>query len=115
MSVCAAPGTDRDIAAFEDFLHTFKSATSEAQDALEDLALGDGDSEEYDFMDDSDDADNAGEARGRSSRRRPASKQKYVQMLQDVANRQRTNIVVDLDDLEAVRPGHSSDAPDTED
>lgn len=88
-------------AAFEEFLRSFKSSTSEAEDALEDLALEDGDSEEYDFMDDAEDGATAPGTRRQRRQRR--SKQKYMQMLQDVADRKRTNVVVDLDDLDQVQ------------
>ena len=56
---------------------------------------GDGDSDEYDMVDDADDpAENANRTRH--------GKAKYMQMLQDVADRAATGIVIDLNDLEAV-------------
>ena len=56
---------------------------------------GDGDSDEYDMVDDSDDpATNANRTRH--------GKAKYMQILQDVADRAATGIVIDLNDLEAV-------------
>lgn len=82
------------VAAFKDFLQNFKSSSTEAEDALDDLHLdGDGMSDEYDFMDD---ADNGGATRRRATR----SKAKYMNMLQDVADRKTSQVLIDLDDLE---------------
>ena len=53
-------------------------------------------SDEYDMMDESDDPAPTG-----GNRNRP-SKQKYMQVLQDVADREREDITIDLNDLEAV-------------
>ncbi|PGH11475.1 hypothetical protein AJ79_04850 [Helicocarpus griseus UAMH5409] len=79
---------------FTDFLENFKSfesaSESAATEAIEGLHI-DGDGEEYDFMDD------AEEGR-RAQPKEP--KLKYMQMLQDVADRKRTNIVIELDDLD---------------
>ncbi|KAI9924999.1 hypothetical protein ASPWEDRAFT_118579 [Aspergillus wentii DTO 134E9] len=85
---------------FKDFLKhfkTFESASeSAATEALEDLHIdGDGTSDEYDFMED---AENEGGAQG-AGRRRREPKLKYMQMLQDVADRERTNVLIELDDL----------------
>ena len=85
---------EKQLEAFEDFLKKFetsKTSTDAAAEAIDGLHLdGDHTSDEYDFMDDADDyrAD---------SRRRP--KRKYMDMLQEVANRDRQNLVIDLDDL----------------
>lgn len=76
----------------------FKSSSTEAEDALDDLHLdGDGTSDEYDFMDDADDGDAA-----RTRARRQKSKAKYMNMLQDVADRTTSQVTVDLDDLKEV-------------
>lgn len=89
--------------AFKDFLQHFKTlqSTSEsaATEAIEDLHIdGDRTSDEYDFMDDvGDDAQRPGADR---TRREP--KLKYMQMLQDVADRERPNILIELDDLATV-------------
>ncbi|PYH87445.1 MCM-domain-containing protein [Aspergillus ellipticus CBS 707.79] len=86
--------------AFKDFLKHFKSfesaSESAATEALEDLHIDeDGTSDEYDFMDD---VDQEGGAQ-RAGRRRCEPKLKYMQLLQEVADRERTNILVELDDL----------------
>ncbi|KAL3475809.1 MCM2/3/5 family-domain-containing protein [Aspergillus californicus] len=87
--------------AFKDFLQHFKSfesvSASAAAEAIEDLRLDeDGTSDEYDFMDD---ADESG-AQGRGARRRQREpKLKYIQMLQDVADRERSDVLIELDDL----------------
>lgn len=93
--------------AFKDFLKhfkTFESASeSAATEAIEDLHIdGDTTSDEYDFMDDVE-QDGAG-GTGRNRRRREP-KQKYMQMLQEVADRERNHILIELDDLEAVSKG----------
>ena len=49
-------------------------------------------------MDDSDDG--AAGQRARRGSRRKHPKLKYMQMLQDVADRKRTEVVIELDDLE---------------
>ncbi|KAL6250524.1 DNA replication licensing factor MCM7 [Rhinocladiella similis] len=80
--------------AFESFLKKFetsKTSSDAAAEAIDSLHLdGDHTSDEYDFMDDVTDDSN--------SRRRP--KRKYLEMLQEVADRERQNILVDLDDLQ---------------
>ncbi|KAN0076630.1 MCM2/3/5 family domain containing protein [Elaphomyces granulatus] len=90
--------------AFQDFLQHFKSFQSASEataaEAIEDLHLdGDGTSDEYDFMDDMDIGDE-GQRSGRTNRRQRDPKHKYMQVLQDVADRKRTNILVELDDLD---------------
>lgn len=91
------------LTAFKDFLTHFKSfesaSESAATEAIEDLHIDeDRTSDEYDFMDD---AEESGEP-GRTSRRRRDPKNKYMKVLQDVANRDRTNILIELDDLDTV-------------
>jgi DNA replication licensing factor MCM7 len=72
---------------------------------MEDLNIdGDRTSDEYDFMDDVDD-EGAG-THGASRRREP--KLKYMQILQDIANREVSNIVIELDDLDVVRANKNS-------
>lgn len=91
--------------AFKDFLKHFKTfeSTSEAAatEAIEDLHIdGDATSDEYDFMDD---VEQEGARRqGRTQRRRREPKQKYIQMLQEVADRERNHVLIELDDLETV-------------
>ncbi|KAK1819187.1 DNA replication licensing factor MCM7 [Friedmanniomyces endolithicus] len=82
-------------AAFEDFLRHFKSSASETEDALDELHL-DGDSDEYDFMDDTE----AGADRAQANRKSTRSKEKYMNMLQDVAEREKSQVLIDLGDLE---------------
>lgn len=86
---------------FKDFLQHFKSFEStSATEALEDLHIdGDQTSDEYDFMDD---VEENGAQRPGAARTRREPKVKYMKMLQDVANRDRTNIYVELDDLATV-------------
>lgn len=89
--------------AFKDFLKhfkTFESASeSAATEAIQDLHIdGDTTSDEYDFMDDVE-QNGAG---GRTERRRREPKQKYMQVLQEVADRERNQILIELDDLETV-------------
>jgi DNA replication licensing factor MCM7 len=81
-----------------DFLQNFKSSSTEAAEQLENLNLrGDGDSDEYDMVDDSDDP-----APDAAQRRTRHNKAKYMQMLQDVSDRTRTEVLIDLNDVETV-------------
>ena len=86
---------------FKNFLQHFKSFESaSATEALEDLHIdGDQTSDEYDFMDD---VEENGAQRPGAARTRREPKVKYMKMLQDVANRDRTNILIELDDLATV-------------
>ncbi|KAJ5502385.1 Nucleic acid-binding OB-fold [Penicillium fimorum] len=86
---------------FKDFLKGFKtfqsSSEAAATEALEDLNIDDGQtSDEYDFMDD---ADETTGANTRGARRHREPKLKYMQILQDIANRDKSNILIELDDL----------------
>jgi len=89
------------VAEFEDFLKSYKSSSTDATDALGDLNLEeDGLSDEYDFMDDVEDG-----VPGHNTRRRQqdnSPKLKYMKILQEVANRAKDQIVVEMDDLRAV-------------
>lgn len=87
---------------FKDFLQHFKtlqsSSEAAATEAMEDLNIdGNRTSDEYDFMDDVDDGEGAQTSGGR---RRREPKLKYMQILQDISNRDATNIVIELDDLD---------------
>lgn len=89
---------------FKDFLQHFKtlqsSSEAAATEALEDLNIdGNRTSDEYDFMDDADDGEGA---QTRGARRRREPKLKYMQILQDISNRDASNIVIELDDLDIV-------------
>lgn len=86
---------------FKDFLKHFKTlqSTSEAAatEAMEELNIdGNRTSDEYDFMDDVEGAQTSG------ARRRREPKLKYMQVLQDIANRDISSVVIELDDLEVV-------------
>ncbi|KAJ5787727.1 hypothetical protein N7457_002717 [Penicillium paradoxum] len=86
---------------FKDFLKGFKtfqsSSEAAATEALEDLNINDGQtSDEYDFMDDADETEGANT---RGARRHREPKLKYMQILQDVANRDQSHILIELDDL----------------
>ncbi|KAJ4514849.1 DNA replication licensing factor MCM7 [Exophiala dermatitidis] len=87
---------EKQLEAFQSFLEKFetsKTSTDAAAEAIDDLHLnGDHTSDEYDFMDD------VSEGHSGNSRRRP--KRKYMDMLQEVANRERQNVLVELDDLQ---------------
>ena len=76
-------------------MKTYKSSSVETTDALNNLNLDDDDlDDDYDFMDESGDETNA------SNRIHP--KLKYMRMLQKVADRTISQVVIDLDDLSAV-------------
>lgn len=90
--------------AFKDFLNHFKtlqsSSEAAATEAMEELNIdGNRTSDEYDFMDDVNDEEGAETGR---TRRRREPKLKYMQILQDIANRDISNILIELDDLEVV-------------
>lgn len=85
--------------AFQSFLEKFESSRTTAQDeaaeAIDGLHLdGDNTSDEYDFMDDVADRD------GAAARHR--TKRKYMEMLQEVADRERSDVLIELDDLQEV-------------
>ena len=91
---------DLQIEAFKDFLQNFKSFESPSEDAaaeaIGDLNLdGDGTSDEYDFMDDA-------QGDSETSRRQRRTKRKYMTVLQDIADRVKSNILIELDDLDVV-------------
>ena len=91
--------------AFEDFLTSFKSSDSaseaSATDALQDFNIDeDGLSDEYDFMDDV--PDSHGRQSARRTRKDRDPKKKYMEMLQRVADRHRSEVMIELDDLDAV-------------
>lgn len=80
-------------------MRSFKSSSTETADALGDLNINeDEDENEYDFMDESDDAD----AQARRRRQQSRSKSKYMNALQDIADRTIDHITIDLDDLDTV-------------
>ncbi len=83
---------EKQLEAFQSFLEKFETSKT-SSDAPAEALDGDHTSDEYDFMDDVADEDR--------SRRRP--KRKYMEMLQEVADRERQNIVIELDDLNEVR------------
>ena len=95
--------SDLNIDAFENFLSTFKSSSAAteaaAANALAGLNIED---DEYDFMDDALDSKRKGR---RTSRSDPSDsgRRKYVEMLQNVANRETSEISIELDDLDTVR------------
>ncbi|KAF4167508.1 hypothetical protein CNMCM6936_004963 [Aspergillus lentulus] len=88
--------------AFKDFLQHFKTFESASEaaatEAIEDLHIdGDATSDEYDFMDDVENENGQQGPRARRGRREP--KLKYMQILQDIADRERSNVLIELDDL----------------
>ena len=92
--------------AFEDFLSSFKSSSSaseaSATSALQGLNIDEDDlSDEYDFMDDAAESHDANQS-GRRDRSRHDPKKKYMEILQKVADRQTSEICIELDDLDAV-------------
>jgi DNA replication licensing factor MCM7 len=92
--------------AFKDFLQHFKTFESASEaaatEAIEDLHIdGDATSDEYDFMDDVENENGQQGTRACRGRREP--KLKYMQILQDIADRERSNVLIELDDLATVR------------
>ncbi|ETN38884.1 uncharacterized protein HMPREF1541_06925 [Cyphellophora europaea CBS 101466] len=90
--------------AFKSFLEKFETtqtASDEAAEAINDLNLNGDD--EYDFMDD---VANGATPNGRSQ----GTKRKYIEMLQEVADRDRQNILIDLDDLKEFEDSLDADS-----
>lgn len=88
------------VGAFESFLTTYESTTPDlTTDALENLNI-----EEEEFSDEYVMVDN--ERDGQKGVQRPdqpgRSKKKYMEMLQQVADRQISEVMIELDDLENV-------------
>ncbi|KAI9814847.1 MAG: Mcm2-7 hexameric complex component [Thelocarpon impressellum] len=105
---------DAQQAAFEDFLRNFKSSTSassaSAVNALEDLHIDDAEdglSDEYDFVEDADGPNTRGH---RASQKARDPKKKYLELLQEVADRQRAEVTIELDDLDLYEKGLGDDA-----
>ncbi|KAL8700578.1 MAG: hypothetical protein Q9201_005372 [Fulgogasparrea decipioides] len=89
-------------AAFEDFLTSYKSTATDFEDpskALQNLNIdGDGDntSDEYDFMDDI----AATKGKQQPPRQSGGARRKYLDQLQEVVDRKRNEILIELDDLD---------------
>lgn len=93
------------VAAFEDFLASFKTSASateaSATSALESLNINEDDlSDDYDFMDDAEDMRSNRQRNGHI--RTKESRKKYMDILQQIADRQLSEICVELDDLDTV-------------
>ena len=100
------------IAAFEGFLKDFKVSASateaSAASALEHLHIDeDGLSDDYDFMEDAADENGPMRSTYRGAQDRNP-KLKYMEILQKVADRQTSEICIELDDLGAVSIGKTS-------
>ncbi|KAG8525321.1 DNA replication licensing factor MCM7 [Bacidia gigantensis] len=82
-------------AAFEDFLQNYKSTSTDLE-AIEDLNLdGDATEDEYDTMDDV-----VGGKPTRQGNGTRGPRQKYMDLLQKVADRQLKEVIIELDDLD---------------
>ncbi|KAH6650281.1 MCM2/3/5 family-domain-containing protein [Chaetomium tenue] len=86
------------LTAFEHFLSDFKTSPQETiTHALGNITIDEDDlSDEYDFMDED---DNAQQQRRREKPQKQVPRHKYKDMLQDLADRNISEVVVDLDDL----------------
>ncbi|KAL2131667.1 hypothetical protein VTI74DRAFT_4763 [Chaetomium olivicolor] len=84
--------------AFENFLNDFKCSPQETiTHALGNINIDEDDlSDDYDFMDED---DNAQQQRRRQKAQKQPPRHKYRDMLQQLADRKTTEIVIDLDDL----------------
>lgn len=104
---------DLGAAAFESFLSDFKTSPEQTiTHALGNINLGEDDlSDDYDFMDQDDDAH---QQRQRERARKRAPQHKYRDMLQLLADRKINEVVIELDDLDAVRlppsPRHGAES-----
>ncbi len=88
-------------AVFESFLSDFKTSGEQTiTTAIGDIQIDEDDlSDEYDFMDEDDEAQ-ARRQRDKERRRKP--QHKYKEILQQLADRKIDEIVIDLDDLASV-------------
>lgn len=95
------------LAAFEEFIAGYKSTATDLEipsNALQGLNIdGDGDadntSDEYDFMDDVTGAKEKQQSNGQPK----GPQKKYLQQLQEVSDRKRSEILIELDDLDNVK------------
>ncbi|KAH7401946.1 MCM2/3/5 family-domain-containing protein [Phaeosphaeria sp. MPI-PUGE-AT-0046c] len=88
-----------------DFLNTFKSSSTDAADQLQNLNLGGNDDDhEYDMVDGEDDPapNGAGAQAGKM-------KLKYLNQLLEISNRERDQLIIDLNDLEAYEKATTDD------
>lgn len=103
-------------AAFQDFLKSFKSTWSTeeaARDALSNLQVEDDEEEMQDTP----------RRRGKKAQRAPRRqrqpeaelKPKYMEHLQQIANRERSSVIIDLEDLKEVRRPSVEDEGRTDD
>lgn len=92
------------LAAFEEFLQTFKTSPTSAAGlagALDGMNIDEDDfSDDYDFMDE--DNEDAGDARRRARANAKQPKMKYLELLQKIADRVEEEITIDLDDVAKV-------------
>jgi hypothetical protein len=96
----------RRTAAFEAFLTTFKTSPEQIATALGNISIDDDDlSDDYDFMDEDDDAQ---ERRRQEKARSRLPQHKYKDMLQELADRKIDEVMIELDDLESVCSCHST-------
>lgn len=89
-------------AAFEDFLTGYKSTATDLEipsNALQGLNIdGDNTSDEYDFMDDA----IAAKEKQRPTGAAKGPRRKYMDQLQEVADRKRDEVLIELDDVDNV-------------
>lgn len=88
-------------AAFEDFLERFKTSPQDTiTHAIGQISIDEDDlSDEYDFMDDD---DNAHEQRRRQKAAQKLPKHKYSDLLQKLSDRAIDEVLVELDDIVSV-------------
>ncbi|KAF3016185.1 Mcm2-7 hexameric complex component [Neopestalotiopsis sp. 37M] len=85
--------------AFEDFLVHFKTSPQESiTHAIGQISIDEDDlSDEYDFMDEDDNAAHEQRRRQKAAKRQP--KHKYAELMQQLSNREVDEVLVDLDDI----------------
>ena len=104
-AIQSGSNTDPLPAAFEDFLTSYKSTTTDLEipsNALQGLNIdGDDDntSDEYDFMDDVTGPKDKQQPNGQPK----GPQKKYIEQLQEVSDRKRNEILIELDDLDNVK------------
>lgn len=96
---------DAQQAAFEDFLEKYKTSPQDTiTHAIGQISIDEDDlSDEYDFMDEDEDAAAQQDRRRKKASQRQQPQHKYVELMQQLADRTIDEVLIDLDDLASVR------------
>lgn len=95
---------DAQQAAFEDFLEKYKTSPQDTiTHAIGQISIDEDDlSDEYDFMDEDGDAAAQNDRRRKKAAQRQQPQHKYVELMQQLADRTIDEALIDLDDVASV-------------